>query len=63
MNFGDFAIFFTLNKVIYFANLNTMSKKKTYKVWRDAKTGQFITVKAAKRRPNTTVVVTMKRKK
>jgi len=34
-----------------------------YKIGRDAKTGQFITVKEAQRRKNTTVVETMKRRK
>lgn len=38
-------------------------KTVTTKVGRDAKTGEFITVKEAKRRPNTTVVETIKRKK
>jgi hypothetical protein len=32
-------------------------------IGRDAKTGQFITVKEAKRRPSTTVVETIKRTK
>ena len=36
-----------------------MSKKKSYKVGRDAKTGQFITVKEAKRRKSTAVVETI----
>ena len=39
------------------------SKKNTYQVGRDAKTGKFIPVTVAKRRPATTVVETMKRKK
>ena len=38
-------------------------KKSSYKIGRDAKTGQFIPVKQAKRRPSTTVVETIKRKK
>ncbi|AKM83835.1 MAG: hypothetical protein UR79_C0001G0073 [Candidatus Campbellbacteria bacterium GW2011_GWD1_35_49] len=33
-----------------------MSKSKTFTLGRDSKTGQFIPVKDAKRRPNTTVV-------
>ncbi len=33
-----------------------MSKSKTFPLGRDAKTGEFITVKEAKRRPNTTTV-------
>jgi len=33
------------------------------KIGRDAKTGRFIPVKEAKRRPSTTVVETIKRKK
>ena len=37
--------------------------KKSYKVGRDAKTGKFIPVKEARRRPNTTVVETIKKKK
>lgn len=37
-----------------------MSKSKR---GRDAKTGQFIPVSEAKRRPNTTVVETIKRRK
>lgn len=35
--------------------------KKIYKIGRDAITGRFIPVKAAKKRPNTTVVETIKR--
>lgn len=35
---------------------------KTFKVGRDAKTGEFIPVKEAQRRPNTTVVETIKKK-
>ena len=34
---------------------------KTIKIGRDAKTGQFIPVKEAVRRPNTTVVETIKK--
>lgn len=37
-------------------------KKKTFKVGRDATSGQFITVKEAKRRPRQTVVETIKKK-
>ena len=33
-----------------------MSKRKTFDVGRDSKSGQFIPVKEAKRRPSTTVV-------
>ncbi len=41
-----------------------MSKKPTsYKIGRDAKNGQFITVPEARRRPNTTVVEHLPRKK
>ena len=36
---------------------------KSRKVGRDAKTGRFIPVKEAKRRPSTTVVETIKPKK
>ena len=36
-------------------------KGSTFKIGRDAKTGEFIPVSEAKRRPNTTVVETMKR--
>ena len=36
---------------------------RTIKIGRDAKTGQFITVKEAKRRKNTAVVETIKIKK
>ncbi len=41
-----------------------MPKKKiiVYKIGRDAKTGRFIKVKEAQRRPSTTVVETIKRK-
>jgi hypothetical protein len=35
--------------------------KKTEKIGRDAKTGKFIPVKDAKRRPNTTVIEKIKR--
>ena len=41
-----------------------MGKKQgTFKVGRDAKTGKFIPVKEAEKRPNTTVVETVKKKK
>lgn len=40
-----------------------MARAKTYQVGRDSKTGGFITVAAAKRRPNTTTVETIKKKK
>ena len=42
-----------------------MSSKKggEQKIGRDAKTGRFIPVKEAERRPSTTVVETIKRKK
>ena len=35
--------------------------KKTFEVGRDARTGQFITVQEAQRRPATTVVETIKK--
>ncbi len=38
-------------------------KGNTRKIGRDAKTGRFIPVKEAQRRPKTTVVETIKRKK
>ncbi|WP_304084667.1 hypothetical protein [Maridesulfovibrio ferrireducens] len=38
-----------------------MSKEKTRKIGRDAKNGQFITVKEAKRRKATAVVETIKK--
>jgi len=38
-------------------------KSKTRKIGRDARTGEFIPVKEARRRPNTTVVETIKRGK
>ena len=37
-----------------------MNKTHSFKVGRDAKTGEFIPVKDAIRRPNTTVVETIK---
>ena len=37
-----------------------MSANKPHKIGRDAKTGEFIPVKEAERRPNTTVVETIK---
>jgi hypothetical protein len=42
-----------------------MAQKKgsTFKVGRDAKTGKFIPVKQANKRPNTTVVETIKKPK
>jgi len=40
-----------------------MAKSKTYPVGRDARTGQFIPVKEARRRPATTVVERIPRKK
>lgn len=36
-----------------------MAAKKTQKIGRDARTGEFIPVKEAKRRPSTTVVETI----
>jgi hypothetical protein len=39
-----------------------MSKSKGPKIGRDAKTGEFIPVKEAKQRPNTTTVETLPRK-
>ena len=38
-------------------------KGKTTKIGRDARTGRFIPVREAQRRPKTTVVETIKRKK
>ncbi|MFC1986173.1 hypothetical protein ACFLWC_04180 [Chloroflexota bacterium] len=38
-------------------------KTTTTKIGRDAKTGQFIPVKEATKRPSTTVVETIKKKK
>jgi hypothetical protein len=38
-----------------------MAKKKVSKAGRDARTGQFIPISEAKRRPSTTVVETIKR--
>jgi hypothetical protein len=38
-------------------------KSKTMKIGRDAKTGHFIPVKDAQKRPNTTVVETIKKGK
>ena len=38
------------------------SKQSTYKVGRDAKTGQFIPVKQAEKRKSTAVVETIRRK-
>lgn len=41
-----------------------MTKRNyTYKIGRDAKTGEFIPVKEAERRPKTTVVETIKKPK
>lgn len=40
-----------------------MGKKGTTKIGRDARTGQFIPVDQAKRRPSTTVVETIKKGK
>jgi hypothetical protein len=34
-----------------------MAESKTFKVGRDSKSGEFIPVKVAERRPNTTTVV------
>ncbi len=39
------------------------TKKGSYKIGRDARTGHFIPVKEANRRKSTTVVETMKRTK
>lgn len=39
------------------------SKTQSIKIGRDAKTGQFISVKQAKKRPATTIVQTIKRKR
>ena len=40
-----------------------MSRKSTNKRGRDAKTGQFITIKEAKLRPSTTVIETIPKPK
>jgi hypothetical protein len=40
-----------------------MSKNKGTKIGRDAKTGEFIPVREAQKRPNTTVVETLPPKK
>jgi hypothetical protein len=40
-----------------------MSKSNTYKVGRDAKTGQFIPVKEAEKRKSTAIVETFKKPK
>jgi hypothetical protein len=40
-----------------------MTKKPAPKIGRDAKTGEFIPVKEAERRPNTTTVETIKKPK
>lgn len=37
------------------------NKSNSHKIGRDARTGEFITVKEAQRRPSTTVVETIKR--
>lgn len=37
-------------------DITTISKSKTFRIGRDSKTGEFIPVKEAKRRPNTTTV-------
>lgn len=37
-----------------------MPKKNTHKIGRDARTGEFIPVKKARKRPKTTVVETIK---
>jgi hypothetical protein len=36
--------------------VNKMTKSKTHKVGRDAGNGQFITIKEANKRPNSTVI-------
>ena len=38
-------------------------KKKTFRVGRDAETGEFITVKEAERRKKTAIVETIKKRK
>lgn len=43
--------------------LRKLIMAKKIKIGRDAKTGKFITVAEAKRRPNTTVIETVKKKK
>ena len=45
------------------AKIVDRKNSETFQVGRDAKTGRFMTVKAARRRPKTAVVETMKRKK
>jgi len=40
-----------------------MANSKTVKIGRDAKSGEFIPVKEAQRRPSTTVVETIKKGK
>lgn len=41
---------------------NTQRNQQNQKIGRDAKSGQFIPVREAQRRPSTTTVETMKRK-
>ena len=45
------------------AKMVDRKNSETFQVGRDAKTGRFMTVKAAKRRPKTAVVATINRKK
>ena len=40
-----------------------MPRKTSQKRGRDARNGQFITIKEAKRRPNTTIIETVKPKR
>jgi hypothetical protein len=42
---------------------NMTKKNINYKIGRDARTGEFIKVAEARRKPNTTVVETIRRKK
>ena len=53
----------TLSKVPNSKGATVMSTKKpgSHQIGRDARTGEFIPVKEAQRRPSTTVVETIKR--
>ena len=43
-----------------YKELKMTTKQQNHKIGRDAKTGEFIAVKEAQRRPNTTVIETIR---
>ena len=52
-----------MDETIFEGNEVTKQKQTSTKIERDARTGQFITVKVARKRKRTAIVETIKKKK